>query len=119
MSVVAPFGCLVRSKLGGNPGVYWGVHGTTNVTLPCSPSGSTSYLSPGGAATKAAVDLMRNAEAKERIAYAEAFAAAQSKAPAQKPVAAEAEKKVAAAGAAVENLAVGGKEKGIDRDMYE
>jgi hypothetical protein len=79
MSVVAPFGCLQKSKLGGNPDVYWGLHGAFNITLPCSPSGAKSYLSPDGAAKKAAVDLVREAEAKERAAYAKAFAAAGGK----------------------------------------
>ena len=78
MSVVGPFGCLVKAKLGGDPKTYWGVRGPSNITLPCAPSGADSYLSPQGLAKKLAVDLIRKAEKKERLAYAASFQAAQA-----------------------------------------
>jgi len=79
MSVVAPYGCKKKAKMGGALDTYWGrATGASNITLPCDPSGETTFLTPQGRAKKAAIDLIREAERKEASDYKKAFLKAQA-----------------------------------------
>lgn len=80
MSVVAPYGCKKKAKLGGTPDSYWGrATGPSNITLPCDPSGATTFLTPEGLRKKVAIDLIREVERKETADYKKAFEKAQAK----------------------------------------
>merc|ERR1711918_56184 len=84
LTVVGTMGCKAPKSLGGDAKTYWGSLGTDNITVPCGPSGTETYLSPKGLAAKSAVDLIRAAEAQQAADFA-ATIAANRKQPASAP----------------------------------
>jgi hypothetical protein len=76
MSAVASVGCVGATLIGGDESTYWGALGQDNVTKPCSPEGSETYLSPGGMEQQVAVELIREAERQRELEFAALMAAA-------------------------------------------